>query len=146
MLYVMCDCPGSGKTTWCKKNLANAVYVSTDDIRAELFGTPEPGDRSQEKRVFDTFYGRIRKALIEGKDVVADATHTTERGRKKVLDCLPDGQKAVAIVMKTSLRDALYRNANRERVVPEHAVRRMFFRMQEERPRKEEGFSEIRLI
>lgn len=55
MLYVMCGCPGSGKTTWCKKNLANAVYVSTDDIRAELFGTPEPGDRSQEKRVFDTF-------------------------------------------------------------------------------------------
>lgn len=120
--------------------------MSTDDIRAELFGTPEPGDRSQEKRVFDTFYGRIRKALIEGKDVVADATHTTERGRKKVLVCLTDGQKAVAIVMKTSLRDALYRNANRERVVPEHAVRRMFFRMQEERPRKEEGFSEIRLI
>lgn len=111
MLYVMCGCPGSGKTTWCKKNLANAVYVSTDDIREELFGTPEPGSRSQEKRVFDTFYGRIRRALVEGKDVVADATHTTERGRKKVLDCLPDGQKAVAIVMKTSLRDALYRNA-----------------------------------
>ena len=146
MLYVMCGCPGSGKTTWCNKNLANAVYVSTDDIREELFGTPEPGSRSQEKRGFDTFYGRIRRALVEGKDVVADATHTTERGRKKVLDCLPDGQKAVAIVMKTSLRDALYRNANRERVVPEYAIRRMFFRMQEERPRKEEGFSEIRLI
>lgn len=48
MLYVMCGCPGSGKTTWCKKNLAK--------------------------------------------------------------------------------------------------IRRMFFRMQEERPRKEEGFSEIRLI
>lgn len=60
MLYVMCGCPGSGKTTWCKKNLAN--------------------------------------------------------------------------------------NANRERVVPEYAIRRMFFRMQEERPRKEGGFSEIRLI
>lgn len=146
MLYVMCGCPGSGKTTWCKKNLAGAVYVGTDDIREELFGTPEPGDRSQERRVFSTYYGRICQALVEGKDVVADATHTTERGRKKVLDCLPDGQKAVAIVMKTSLRDALYRNANRERVVPEYAIRRMFFRMQEERPRKEEGFSEIRLI
>lgn len=49
-------------------------------------------------------------------------------------------------IQETSLRDALYRNANRERVVPEYAIRRMFFRMQEERPRKEEGFSEIRLI
>lgn len=83
MLYVMCGCPGSGKTTWCKKNLAKAVYVSTDDIRIEFFGTPEPGDRRQERRVFDTFYERIRRALIEGKDVAADATHTTEIGRKK---------------------------------------------------------------
>lgn len=146
MLYVMCGCPGSGKTTWCKTNMAKAVYVGTDDIRAELFGTTEPGNRSQEKRVFDTYYSRICQALIAGKDVVADATHTTVRSRKAVLDCLPQGQKAIAVVMKTSLKDALYRNRNRERFVPERAIRRMFFRMQEERPKKEEGFSEIRLI
>lgn len=48
MLYVMCGCPGSGKTTWCKKNLANAVYVNTDDIRRMFFRMQEERPRKEE--------------------------------------------------------------------------------------------------
>lgn len=37
-LYIMCGCPGSGKTTYAKKYLINdnTVYVSRDDIRFSL--------------------------------------------------------------------------------------------------------------
>ena len=59
MLYVMCGCPGSGKTTWCKKNLANAVYVSTDDMflsmqSAECFSGCKKSAR-EKKRAFRKF-------------------------------------------------------------------------------------------
>ena len=153
-LYVMCGCPGSGKTTWAKKNLPQAIYVSTDEIRMELFGTYEPG--LDEKAVFQQFYGRIRQALREGHDVVADATNLTKTRRKKALDCLSEQDEAVAVVLYTPLSVAvvlytplsvaLQRNASRDRQVPESAVQRMHYILSSSLPRRSEGFREVRMI
>ena len=143
-LYVMCGCPGSGKTTWAKKNLPQAIYVSTDEIRMELFGTYEPG--LDEKAVFQQFYGRICQALREGHDVVADATNLTKTRRKKALDCLSEQDEAVAVVLYTPLSVALQRNASRDRQVPESAVQRMHYILSSSLPRRSEGFREVRMI
>ena len=35
-LYIMIGIPGSGKTTYAKKNLHEAVYIGTDAIRKKL--------------------------------------------------------------------------------------------------------------
>ena len=37
-LILMCGLARSGKSTWIKKNQADAIVVSPDDIRAEIFG------------------------------------------------------------------------------------------------------------
>lgn len=146
MLYVMCGCPGSGKTTWCKENLKNAVYVGTDSIREELFGTAEPGSRNHERAVFAEYYTRIRNALAAQKDVVADATHTSAKSRRAILNCLPEGQSAIAVVMDTPLEIAVSRNESRARFVPRQVIRRMFFTLEGDWPKLDEGFAEVRII
>lgn len=142
-LYVMCGCPGSGKSTWAKKNLADAVYISSDDIRLELCGTYDPG--VDEPRVFATFYGRITSMLASGKDVVADATNLTPWRRKKALDCC-NGDEAIAVCMTTPLKEALRRNAGRDRQVPEDAVRGMYCKLRNNPPTKAEGFAKVMYV
>lgn len=143
-LFVMCGCPGSGKSTWAKKNLSDAVYVSSDEIRMELFGTYEPG--VDEDAVFDQFYGRIKAALASGKDAVADATNLGPGRRRKSLQCLSSNDEAVAIVMDTPLEECIRRNAERDRKVPEDAIRRMYQLFSAKKPRRNEGFREIRFV
>lgn len=38
MLYILTGLPGSGKSTWAKENLPNAVVVCKDTIREEICG------------------------------------------------------------------------------------------------------------
>lgn len=72
MLTIMCGIPGSGKSYYIKKNLADAVVVSPDLIRKEMTGNV--GDQSRNAGVFDAAYERLEKALADKKNAVFDAT------------------------------------------------------------------------
>ena len=37
-LIIMCGLPRSGKSTWIRKNKGDAVIVSPDEIRSDIFG------------------------------------------------------------------------------------------------------------
>ena len=128
-VYVLVGIPGSGKSFFAKQVLMNhpwyhRVYVSSDDIRGELCG--DAADQSQNWKVFEIFYDRARKAIKGGSDVILDATHLTKKSRRKCrsrfkdLDC-----SFIAIQMDTPVEEATQRNQNRERVVPDYAMRRM---------------------
>jgi len=128
-VYVMCGVPGSGKTYFCKNVLMNhpwrhRVYISSDDIRKEICG--DASDQSKNSEVFDIFYDRARQAIQEGNDVILDATHLTKKIRNecrkhfKDLDC-----KFIAVQMMTTTEKAVDRNKDRDRVVPDYAMRRM---------------------
>ena len=58
-LYVLVGCPGSGKSTWAKKHLADTYYVSRDEIR---FGLLKAGDDyfSHEDEVYEKFIDGIK--------------------------------------------------------------------------------------
>ena len=123
-LFIMIGAPGSGKSTWVKKQLRKDIdaYVSRDEIR---FSMLQEGDEyfKYEKEVFNTFVEKIATYLKDENDlyrVFADASHLNYGSRMKLLD----GLKAQGvdfssidinyIFMFTSLKTCLERNAQRE--------------------------------
>ena len=79
---------GSGKTTIAKllEDLGNFVYVSSDEIREELWGNA--ADQRHPNKVFQIFYERARKAVMDGHNCVLDATFLTTKARKEALRAL----------------------------------------------------------
>ena len=75
--YILCGIPGSGKSTFAKKNLPDAVLVSRDICRAELGFTSSVdekfvGTREQEAQVTILETQKIKEAIESGKDIVLD--------------------------------------------------------------------------
>ena len=134
-LYTMVGVPGSGKSTIAKQ-IPNAVVISSDAIRKELYGAEEiQGDG---KKVFDLVYKRIGEELAKGKDVVFDATNLTPWARKAVFRF---NAEHIAVFVSTSLEECLKRNAARERKVPEEVIYSMYNRLIF--PRRAEGFKTV---
>lgn len=81
-LYILCGPAGSGKSTYAEG--LNAVVVSSDDVRKEVYG--DASNQTNPKLIFSIVNDRVRKALAEGKDVVYDATSLTVKIRKNIIN------------------------------------------------------------
>jgi predicted kinase len=131
----MVGIPGSGKSTIANQ-IPNAVVISSDAIRKELYGAEEI--QGEGKQVFTLVYKRIGEELAKGHDVVFDATNLTPKARSAVFRF---SAEHIAIFVSTSLDDCLKRNAARKRKVPEEVIYRMYNNLIY--PRRAEGFKTI---
>ena len=121
-LYVLIGIPGSGKSTLAAQT--NKTIVNPDSIRTELTGSEE--DQSMDEHVFDLAWHRMRLHLLEGEDVVLDATNLDPRRRLEPLGVASHANtEAVAVIMPTRLAESLERNRGRERVVSSRAMTAM---------------------
>ena len=134
-LYTMVGIPGSGKSTIANQ-IPNAVVISSDAIRKELYGAEEI--QGNGKQVFDLVYKRIGEELAKEHDVVFDATNLTPWARKAVFRFPAE---RIAVFVNTPLDVCLKRNAVRERKVPEEVIYRMYHSLT--CPNKSEGFKTI---
>lgn len=125
-LYVMVGLPASGKSTWAENNKdkLNAVIHSSDSIRAE-FG--DINDQTQNNLVFETLHKRVKEDLLEGKNVILDATNLHRRRRIHLISnhlrnvpC-----EKICILFATPVEICKKNNANRERKVPEEVIDKM---------------------
>lgn len=132
-LTLMVGVSGSGKSTYAKtlaKHIRNIEYISRDEIRFKML--EEEGETQYfgvEQKVFKEFVSRIDKALLEGKHVLADATHLTPSSRLKLLKSLEVKPNILqAIVMDTPLEECLKRNRERTglALVPENVIHSMY--------------------
>lgn len=139
-LYVVVGIPASGKSTWASHQ-KNAVVVSSDAIREELFGSAKV--QKAPKMVFAEFHRRISLALAAGRDVVADATHVSIDSRLETLRNAPAGTTKIAVLAYVPLEKALQNNLKRERHVPERVIRQMVRQLHDEPLSLDEGFDEI---
>ena len=134
-LYTMIGLPGSGKSTFTK-NHKECVIISTDAIRAELFGSEECQENGS--LIFKIAFKRIREALEQGCDIIFDATNVSRKARKCVFQF---NAEHIAVFVNTDVEECKRRNSQRERKVPEFVIDKMASRLVA--PTVEEGFEKV---
>ena len=117
-LFIMCGLPASGKSTFARQFIRDndIRYVSRDEIRFSMVKENEEYF-SREKEVFKKFAGTIAQTLVDGFDVIADATHLNRISRDKLIHAIDQYTTKYTItyiVLETSLETCMKRNALRE--------------------------------
>ena len=123
-LTIMVGLPASGKDFFIKNNIDNALILSSDNLRVELYGYE---DQTHNKEVFEEMNRRTINAGKENKNVIYNATNIN-RGRRVIL--AQEMQKYFkyikVIVCACSIETLLYRNKTRkERHLPEDKLKQM---------------------
>jgi len=147
-LFVTIGVPASGKSTWIKQQ-KNAVSISPDDIRKELYGDYQIGISSKE--VWDKAHERIQECLEKNDGCVFDATSTLPTPRKRLIEFGKQADaKVTAVYFPINVKFAIYRNGKRfpkEKRVPNYIIhkfhdelKRMKNPIQE---LKDEGFDHV---
>lgn len=125
--FVMCGLPASGKS-WQAKKLAeeyDAEIFSSDSFREEMFG--DVNHQTDNDTLFKELHKRIRECLVSEKNAVYDACNISYKRRMEFLKSLNKiSCEKIAILMATPYEVCLERNAQRERKVPEHVIKRMY--------------------
>lgn len=138
-LIIMIGVPGSGKSTFANmiSDKYNIPIVSSDTIRKQLYGSESiQGNFNQ---VFNEVYRQINKWIDCGA-CIYDATNTKKMWRyTAIAKVLPT--EVTYIIVDPGLRKSLEQNANRERVCPEHVIRRMHKQLKEEYPFEDECYN-----
>lgn len=129
-VFIVRGIPASGKSTfandWVRKDPLNRARVNRDDIRFATFGSYELPPEL-ENTVTKIEHAMIEALLKAGKSVVIDNMNLRPKYIKPYLQL---AEKYDAVVLHKDfpieLKDALARNAARDRKVPEDALERIF--------------------
>jgi predicted kinase len=130
--FVFVGAPGSGKSTHAAKlaQTENAVIVSGDDIRSELYGSWEIQGNWVD--VHDEIERQVADAVERGKNVILDGTHYKHVYRNEAITLLRSyGFESVeAVVLDVSLATCLARNFTRARNVPDYTIKQIHSTLQ----------------
>ena len=136
-LIMMCGLPGSGKSTYAKNT--GYIVCSSDDIREE-FGLQH--SKEDNNRVFQILHRRIKSLLLDGKNVVYDATNISMKQRVGFLKSIEhiDCHKTCVFMAVPYEMCVIYNNC-RERSIPCDVIERMYHAIKI--PAYFEGWDEI---
>ena len=138
-LFMLVGLPGAGKSTYIV-NLGSVRVHSSDALRQELYG--DINDQSHNQELFTELHRRIKSDLMNGFDVVYDATNLNKKKRIAFLQELKNiACQKCCVLFLTQYKVCCERNAARSRVVPDHAMRKMYMNFQP--PDYREGFNHI---
>lgn len=121
-VVLLCGLPGTGKDTWIRANKPGLPMVSLDKLRRKLGISPaeKQGYVAQAAKEQAKTYLRARQPFVW------NATDLTETTRGSLIALFEDYGAAVRIVyLETDWQENLRRNAERDDVVPEHAIENM---------------------
>ena len=144
-LIILCGIPGSGKTTFAKKLLndsyykGNIVHLSSDAIRAELYG--DAAVQGDPNEVFSLMQNRAVESLNNGQTVVYDSTAVTRKDRAGIIAACPKFAKIECYIIWAPIEVCIERDAARERTVGKKVIDMMLKRFQA--PFVNEGIDDI---
>ena len=143
----MVGAPGSGKSTYAAKlaETENAIVISGDDIRAELYGSADIQGNWGE------IWERIDDLVSEacGVPVILDGTHCRKDYRAEAITLLRSHgyDRIEAVVIDSSLPTCIARDFKRERHVPDYVIKSMHNTLQHSlKTITEEDFENIHFI
>ena len=140
-LKILIGPPGCGKSTYAR-NKHNALVISSDKIRFELFG--DESCQEDNNKVFELMRSRAHQALLEGKNVILDATNMTRKDRAAAISCRTKECSVQAIVIFNSIDKCIANDLERDRTVGADVIMKMLKRFQF--PYFDEGFDEIKIV
>ena len=144
-LILLVGIPGSGKTTYSEQYIEkhpNTVHLSSDKIRAELWGNEATqGDNNE---VFSLMQSRAIEALNDGQSVVYDATNVTRKDRSYIISLCPKFAKIECHIIWAPIETCIERDAARERTVGKAVIDKMLKRFQP--VWYDEGIHEIKIV
>ncbi len=142
-LHLLVAPSASGKSTYAKILLERprTCLVSPDLMREELTG--DMSDQSKNGFIFGTLlFIRLNGASARNENVVLDATNTTRKARKTIIEHAKGlGYRIEAHVFRVPIEVCKARNAARARQVPLDVIERQFAQWQE--PNLDEGLDAI---
>ena len=145
-LIMLIGVSGVGKSAFAKHLKDEGeidLIISSDALRAELFGNENEQNRNNE--LFNELHNRIRKALKEGKRVCYDATNLSSKRRMNFLNTISDLDVIKECIMFIASFDlCAFSQLNRERQVPVDVIKKQI--KQFKCPYWYEGWDDIRII
>jgi predicted kinase len=141
-IVLLCGLPGSGKSTYLTKT--GLAGLSSDHLRQLLID--DVTDQTIHARVFESLRYLLRQRLmLERPLTYIDATHLTPAERAPYIGMARAyGAIVEAVFFDTPLEICLKRNAARDRVVPEEAMRAMASKLIP--PDVSEGFAQVTVV
>jgi predicted kinase len=121
---VLVGAPGSGKSTWARRNFKPTEITSSDALRAQI--GDHSGDQRASKFAFRALHAIVAGRAELGQTVVVDATNRTAEQRDEItVHAIRWTRPKFAVVFLTPLDVCLERNARRRtpRRVPEAWLR-----------------------
>jgi len=140
-LIILCGISGSGKSTFRDLLCEGSMYgVCPDLIRKCWYG--DESIQGNGNQVFEYAYSQIQMYGDRKDDCVFDATNTTKKARKKVLEIArPHFDFILCYYFVPDLFESQKRNLNRERQVPLEIIYKQYKQWQT--PTFDEGFDYI---
>ena len=143
-LIMLVGLPGSGKSTYAK-SLTNFKIHSSDELRIEMFGDVNEHSKESNAKLFTELHKRIKDDLRNGNNVIYDATNVNRKNRLSFINELKNIPCfKMCVIILAPYHICLRNNRQRERFVPESAIKRMYTNFQP--PHRSEGWDDIDIM
>ena len=127
IFLMLCGLPASGKSTKSQELAKefDATVFSSDALREEMFG--DINDQEHNQELFVELHKRIKDCLNNGKNAIYDACNISYKRRMAFLAELKSIPcEKSCFLIATPYEECLKRNANRDRKVPNHVIKKMY--------------------
>jgi predicted kinase len=142
---MLCGIPASGKSFIANQiiNMDCSVIHSSDELRLKMFG--DINDNEHNNELFEALHNNIIVDLKHGKNVIYDACSISYKRRMEFLKRINSiNCYKICYWFATPYEICIERNKNRDRIVPEEAIKRMYLNFYV--PQYFEGWDDINII